>query len=196
MAWKASNFNRSFLLRVTPVELQIPLVPCELTPSRSSILKMTIDFNDRLENVSLRFLLFTLSFSFLLKSLESYRFWVKMNAREQVRNFSAVLASIRDRHTVLVFRRPLISHEASPFTAAGQVNRICDEASDEASDERRKVTSPYDRSDRRESPNDQANANSVDPLSYCSGHRGTELKFGREYSAAYVNRCSVTPGLY
>lgn len=35
----------------------------------------------------------------------------------------------------MVFRRPLISHEASPFTATGQVNRICDEAIDEASDE-------------------------------------------------------------
>lgn len=35
----------------------------------------------------------------------------------------------------MVFRRPLISQEASPFTATGQVNRICDEAIDEASDE-------------------------------------------------------------
>ncbi|KOX72396.1 hypothetical protein WN51_01495 [Melipona quadrifasciata] len=35
----------------------------------------------------------------------------------------------------LVSGRPLISHEASPFTAPGQVNRICDEASDEANNE-------------------------------------------------------------
>lgn len=72
MAWKASNFNRSFLLRVTPVELQILLVPCELTPSHLPILKMATDFNDRLENLLLRFLLFTFSFSFLLESLELY----------------------------------------------------------------------------------------------------------------------------
>lgn len=38
--------------------------------------------------------------------------------------------------SMVFLRRPLISHEASPFTATGQVNRICDEAiDDEASDE-------------------------------------------------------------
>lgn len=52
-------------------------------------------------------------------------------------SFLAILFAVESRGVArsMVFRRPLISHEASPFTATGQVNRICDEAIDEASDE-------------------------------------------------------------
>lgn len=118
-------------LSVTPVELRIPLA--EPNPSPAVVHRRS-------------FSIFPSSIFFL----ETFATFAKVGEEEKkdfrgmeiFRDFRPRFRSSRFfsrwRSGVarsMVFRRPLISHEASPFTATGQVNRICDEAIDEASDE-------------------------------------------------------------
>lgn len=123
-------------LLVTPVELRIPLAKPNPSPTYPlpSARRRLYFFPPWIFFSRERKLFCPVSAKEKKKELEIWRiFRVSFRPRSTILFFA--VEEKRRVERSMVFRRPLISHEASPFTATGQVNRICDEAIDEASDE-------------------------------------------------------------